>query len=30
MIIAQAILEGLSVITHDSIIKKYDIPVLEI
>ncbi len=30
MIIAQANLEGLSVITHDSIFKKYGIPVLEI
>ena len=30
MIIAQAIIEGLSVITHDSIFKKYDIPVLEV
>ena len=30
MIIAQAKLEGLKVITHDNIFKKYDIPVLEI
>jgi PIN domain nuclease of toxin-antitoxin system len=30
MIIAQAKLEGLSVATHDSIFKKYNIPVLEV
>jgi PIN domain nuclease of toxin-antitoxin system len=30
MIIAQAKLEGLKVVTHDIIFKKYDIPVLEV
>jgi PIN domain nuclease of toxin-antitoxin system len=30
MIIAQAKLEGLKVVTHDTVFKKYDIPVLEI
>jgi PIN domain nuclease of toxin-antitoxin system len=30
MIIAQALIEGLRVITHDSIFKKYDISVLEV
>lgn len=30
MIIAQAKLEGLSVVTHDSIFRKYGIPILEV
>jgi PIN domain nuclease of toxin-antitoxin system len=30
MIIAQAMIEGLKVVTHDGIFKKYDVPVLRI
>lgn len=30
MIIAQARLEGLSVVTHDAVFKKYDVPVVAV